>query len=229
VKTCDRRKSGLPERTDWLPLGRRKEGLRETLPLLRESALALRRIHAWQRLESPQRARSPYRLVLRRERDDEIVRDASITGGESYGLLLQARHMPLPETVAPRYVYVFVIDSYGNSELLFPDGGSSVENRLPQPPARPEIPLETTVRVDEPYGIDTYFLLTTDEPLPNPFVLKWNGVRTRAAEELTPLEQLLALTGTTGRGSPLVTPTTWSIERLVCESLRPRHHKQGHI
>jgi hypothetical protein len=226
VKRSDRRKSGLPERTSWVPLDNSRECLRVTLAQLRDDALTLRRIHAWQILESPQHARSPYRLALRRERDDELVRDESIRGGESYGLLLRLRHMPPPEQIAPRYTYVFVIDSNGNSELLFPAGGSSVENRLPQAPATPEIVLDTTITIDEPYGIDTYFLLTTDEPLPNPFVLTWRGVRTRAPEALTPLEQLLAMTGSTGRGSPFVTPATWSIERLVCESIPPRKRRK---
>lgn len=218
MKWADRRRCGLPVRTDWISLDDRREKLRHAL-------FGLRRIHAWQLMESPQYARSPYTLALQRVRDEELVRDKGLVGGEAYDVLLRARHMPLPAQVAPRYTYVFVIDSDGNSELLFPRDGS-VENRLPLGAPSNEISLNTTVRVEEPYGIDTYFLLTTDEPLPNPWILKWDGVRTRMPKAPTPFEELLAMTGGTGRGRSFVTPATWSIERLVCESVRPRNRRK---
>jgi hypothetical protein len=82
------------------------------------------------------------------------------------------------------------------------------------------------LEVEPPYGVDTYYLLTTDEPLPDPGILEWNGVRTRGPQALSPLEQLFALTGAATRGIGLVTPTTWSIERFVCESVPP--HKRPH-
>jgi hypothetical protein len=195
VNKSDRRKCGLPIRTDWATPDR-----------LSDALFRLRRIHAWQLMESPQRARSPYSLALRRERDGTLVNDGVVSGGEKYSLLLRSR-LPMPPRVAPRYIYVFAIDSWGNSTLLFPVGGS-VENRFPLPgPLPSEIPLgRNRVVVGAPYGIDTYFLLTTDEPLPDPAILSWSGVRTRDPQTF----------------SPYVTPASWSIERLICESVAPR-------
>jgi hypothetical protein len=227
VKKSDRRKSGLPVRTTWVSLDGHKETLQDGIIVLRDAVLGLRRIHAWHLLESPRHTRSPYSLALRRQRDDEVVRGDSITGGDQYGLLLRARSIPLPRRVDPRYVYVFTIDSWGNSTLLFPRE-SSVENRLPPDGTPPrEIPLGTVrLEVEPPYGVDTYYLLTTDEPLPDPGILEWNGVRTRGPQALSPLEQLFALTGAATRGIALVTPTTWSIERFVCESVPPHKRKR---
>jgi hypothetical protein len=229
VKRSDRRRSGLPVRTTWISLDGHKETLRDGTIELRDAVLRLRRIHAWQLLESPRHTRSPYFLALRRERDDEIVRGDSIAGGERYGLLLRARSVPLPTRVEPRYVYVFTVDSWGNSTLLFPRE-SSVENRLPPDGAPPrEIPLGAVrLEVEPPYGVDTYYLLTTDEPLPDPGILEWNGVRTRGPNSLSPLQELLALTGGATRGVALVTPTTWSIERFVCESV-PERKRRGRL
>jgi hypothetical protein len=228
VMKADRRKCGLPVSTNRVSLDGNKTALHDGTLLLRDAVIGLRRIHAWHLLESPKQMRSPYSLALRHERDDELVQqDACITGGEKYALLLRGRALPMPVTMAPRYTYVFAIDSWGHSTLLFP-GEGSVENRfpLPGPPPR-EIPLgQTRVVVDAPYGVDTYFLLTTDEPLPDPGILEWDGVRTRDPKELSPFEQLLVATGGTGRGTPYVTPATWSIERLVCESVAPRKRRR---
>jgi hypothetical protein len=126
----------------------------------------------------------------------------------------------LPPRLSARYVYVFVIDSHGKSILLFPRSASgSVENHFPvddtiTPP--PEIAI-TTFEVAPPYGVDTYFLLTTDEPLPNPSILEWDGVRVNPVHPSTPLEQFLIEIGYGTRS--IVTPTNWSVERVTWESV----------
>jgi uncharacterized caspase-like protein len=133
----------------------------------------------WQRVASSRDSQFPYRLAIRRQRDGAWANDV-LVGKETYTLYLRAKSPP--ENVRPRYVYVFVIDSHGRRVLLY--GTSSVENRFPRPgPARTEIPLGSTAdfEVVPPYGIDSYYLLTTDEPLPNPRVLEWKGVRSAAA------------------------------------------------
>ncbi|HEX8152949.1 MAG TPA: hypothetical protein VF698_07490, partial [Thermoanaerobaculia bacterium] len=117
----------------------------------------------------------------------------------------------------------FTIDSSGKAILLFPRLGS-VENRLPIDGAPPEILLggEGGFEIGPPYGIDTFFLLTTDEPLPNPWILEWDGVRGPRPEVHTALEELLLLTGSgESRSTTVVTPSTWSIERKVVESISP--------
>src|SRR5882672_4323802 len=86
-----------------------------------------------------------------------------------------------------------------------------------------EIPLgeQPSFRARAPYGIDTYFLLTTDEALPDPWSLEWDGLRSVGGRGGTsPLQQLLELGGTTR--SPLRTPLNWSIEQLIFESVPPQ-------
>jgi len=87
--------------------------------------------------------------------------------------------------------------------------------------APPLIALDAKFSIAPPYGVDTYFLLTTDEPLADPSILQWDGVRGPMPQTKTALERLLALTGSTERAGHVVTPATWSIERIVIESVRP--------
>ncbi|MCU1350539.1 MAG: peptidase caspase catalytic subunit p20 [Acidobacteria bacterium] len=223
MRRADRRRTSLPPRTSWIA----PDGGDE----LRDAVLRLRRIQGWLLLESPPMGRSPYRLGIRRKRDDELVRSGIVAGGEQYDLLLRAATLPLPVDVPRRFFYIFTIDSDGRSTLLFPrDGSGSVENRFPmprQPGSKadwppPEIPLDptSTFRIAAPYGIDTYFLLSTDDPLPNPWILQWTAVRTRRPAALTPLEELLLHTATGTRSPSVTTPASWSLERVVVESVR---------
>jgi hypothetical protein len=64
-------------------------------------------------------------------------------------------------------------------------------------------------------------LLSTDEPLPNPWILEWDGIRKRDAHASSELEDLLMLDDAATRGSHF-TPANWSIERVIYESIAPR-------
>lgn len=217
VVASDRRKTGLPLRSDWIANNPRA---------LRDAVLRLRRIHAWNQLTSPPGERSAYHLALRRTTDGLIAKD-SVTGDEPYELVLRAAAQ-MPGHVPQRYVYVFAIDSHGASTLLFPRGGS-VENRLPLAmPAPREIRLGQAGSFDisAPYGVDTYFLLSTDEALPDPWILEWDGVRTRSPQAQTALEELLLQTDSSNRGKLLITPSSWSIDKTVFESVAPRVSKK---
>lgn len=212
VAKNDRRNSGLPQRTAWA-----RDAAR-----LRKDLLKLRRLHAWHVLESPPDTPAPYRLGLRREKTQEHVRDGTLIGGETYSIVLRSPPSP---TRTKLYYYAFVIDSHGRSYLAFPPSGS-VENRFPiddSAPSEVRIGNASTFRILRPYGVDTYFLLATEEPLPNPSILAWDGVRApKWTRPHTPLEELLLRTITGARGTrPLVT-TRWSIERVTFESVPPR-------
>lgn len=158
----DARRSGLPVATKWT-----------TNPA--ETLGALRKIHGWLTLQSPAGPRYPYTLAIRSRDGSDVVKTRN---NETYTLHLKARFKP--QRALQRYVYVFTIDSSGRSTLLFPQPGTgSVENRFPLLPdvIPDEIALQTTVLIEPPLGLDLWFLLTTDEPIPNPSILEWEGVR----------------------------------------------------
>lgn len=182
---------GLPQQTAWT-----------SDPLqLRRDLVTLRRIHSWLTLTPPHDTETPYRLAIRDEQTRELVHGATIIGNRLYSIVLR----PSQPELTRRHYYVFVVDSYGNSRLVFPKTGS-VENRFPigdVPAAEIALGGPSAFRISRPYGLDTYFLLSTEEPLPNPSLLEWDGVRARRA--------LIA--------------TRWSIERITLESIAPARRR----
>ncbi len=163
---------GLPSRTAW----------QSSIAEVRESLLRLRRIHAWHSLESPPASQAPYALG--------IVQNGA---GHSLRLLARSRH-----DVSQRYYYAFSIDDTGRGVLLFPRLGS-VENRFPLSPEVPPVQIElkgSAFQIAPPYGNDTIFLLSADEPLPNPWLLELDGVRAR----------------------PLAVQGSWSIEKVLLQT-----------
>jgi Caspase domain len=206
----------LPARTDWQPSG----PAADTADLLRRSVLRLHMIHAWLHLKSPRDAASPYRLALIDPESNAEVRD-TLQGGTRYAMHLRPVASP-PTRIEQRYYYVFGIDSFGKSILLFPLRGS-VENRFPieserERPAR-DIDVGGVIS-RPPYGRDTYFLISSDEPLPNPRILESSGVRTRGPRGGTALEELLSRTGGTSRSpDPLGLSPIWSIDYLRMRSV----------
>lgn len=210
--------STLPPRSDWhSPTA--SNALKTRVQELEEAALRLAKIHAWDTLESP--ADFPYRLELR-EKGGEPVTGNKLHEKGQYGLALRLPEPSRKKAIIPHYVYVFVINSYGDSVLLFP--ASNVENRFPLSGAEPpvEIPLgpQPLFEIVEPFGIDNYFLLATVDPIPNPWVLSYPGVRTRGPKGRSALEELLSQTGSATRNVRLLaTPLTWSLSRLAFESV----------
>jgi hypothetical protein len=219
---AERGRDALPSRSRWSALG-----AAETPPVLADAVMRLRRVFGWQHLASPEGA-PPFALAVRAADDGSLVTSDVLVGQRRYGLVLRARSGRAPGDVHRRYAYVFVVDSFGNSILLFPLSGS-VENRVPFDPGDAlSVPLPDEVTLGDrasfvvkpPYGLDTYFLLTTDDALPDPWSLEWDGVR--GVHELggrSPLQTLLQLGGVTR--SPLPTPANWSIEKLTFQSVPP--------
>ncbi|HYC58055.1 MAG TPA: caspase family protein [Thermoanaerobaculia bacterium] len=185
---------GLPRRTAWT----------DDPMQLRRDLVTLRRIHSWLSLASPAAMAAPYHLAVRDEKTHQLVRDTEIIGDRIYSIVLRASEPPGAELMR-RHYYVFVVDSHGNSRLVFPRTGS-IENRFPigaSAPAEIALGAPSAFRITRPYGIDTYFLLSTEEPLPNPSILEWDGVRARRA----------------------LTDTRWSIERITLESIAPARRR----
>ncbi|MGA3016286.1 MAG: caspase family protein [Bryobacteraceae bacterium] len=230
----------LPIRSDWVTLPQDAEGVRAAGAELTNKALLLARIRAWLTLQSPPSQENfPYHLAFRQLVDGKLgeFKDAGdFKEGEQYKLYLRADPAALAarDSLAPRWVYVFVIDHFGNSTRVFPAPNRGNENnRLPytqvgdKPNFQPLIPLagdsaDADFGIDAPFGVDTYFLLTSDNAIDNPEVFNFEGVRTatgtRGASD--PLTDLLSSTSSMTRGVNLrAIPALWSIEALTHRSV----------
>jgi hypothetical protein len=216
------RASALPAHTDWIPFSGDVGGLADKL---REQAQRLGTIRSWLQLEPPaDPGRFPYHLVLKNASTGELKTTGPTRDGERYDLILALDDAMGRDGYDRRFVYVFAVDSDGRSQLLYPSSSAGgVENRLPQR-GLDELPKEIKLQsftVTEPYGVDTFLMLTSATPLADPSVLEGEAVRGRAASRGLddPLTRLLAQTGSGTRGTMTSTPTEWSFERLSVQSV----------
>jgi hypothetical protein len=230
----------LPIRSDWVKLRQEPEGVRAAGAELTRTALLLARIRAWLTLQSPPAQETfPYHLAFRQVENGalgEFHAAGDFREGEAYKLYLRADPAALAarDALAQRWVYVFVIDHFGNGTRIFPPPGRGNEgNRLPyaqvggKPDFRPLIPLEgdspeADFEIGSPFGVDTYFLLTSDNAIDNPEVFNFEGVRTEAGTRgaADPLTALLSSASSMTRGGSLrPVPALWSIETVTFHSV----------
>jgi len=146
-----------------------------------------------------------------------------------YTLELRADKDSLGTYVEQRRVYVFAIDSDGNGTPLYPPiTQGDVMNIYPRPDQTANgnkevliIGSETRparIRIQPPFGTDTYFLLTTQpQDSINVSSLQWKGVRGATRGAGSPLDRLLSSVGTRGAASEV--PTDWSLERIAIQSV----------
>ncbi len=230
VTVADSERSAMPLRSAWMP-----DSDSETTALaLRMALVRLIRVHGWHELQSPAGGGSHYRLAVRDALQRTLIESGPLMGGREYQLVLRLREPRTPTLLYSRYVYAFVVDSHGRSILLFPRPESgSVENLLPltksasepiaDPPEEIALGASPSFRVSAPYGMDAYFLLSTDTPLSSTSCLEWDGVRAVPSAPRTALELLLSQSAAGTRGQELLqTSPNWSIEKIVFQSVPPR-------
>ena len=220
--------TSMPARTNWFRLGKGPDATRAVADSLQDRAFRLARVHGWLQLDSPPGVlRFPYHLVLRDRSAVPVLEGGVVHNDDKISLSLEGSPRDLELGSSSYYVYVFTIDSSAKSVLVY--GGQDSGNCLPLkstyvagiPPAR--IPL-TSVTVGEPFGTDTYVLLTSKEALDNPQqALEFDGVRdaprTRGGgKPPSPLDALLTGLNSRTRGARVATPATWMVERLAIRS-----------
>jgi hypothetical protein len=229
----------MPARTEWCA------GPAATNDLCR-AALRLQQIKAWLSLDPPTGATPfPYRLAVKEAKtgktaciqDERPVQTLTRQGiprlvpsskvptlrnSMEYRLALvgDPKTKPVP---ASHYVYVFILDQYGASHLLYPTDASG-ENLFPvpnQPPGAEYVLDGSDFKIEPPLGLDHYILFASLERLDHPkAVFEMEGVRTRSAEtEANPLENLLRNVGASARSGRSVVPQNWSIQRLAARSI----------
>jgi len=228
---AEKRSLPLPVRTDWINFIGNPHPFQFLARKLEDYALRIGKVKAWLQINPPpDQGIFPYRLALKNTNTGNIRNTgATVFDRESYGLVLQADEAKLKPWVDKRFVYVFAIDNNGNSQLLFPqrDAGS-VGNRVPYdtagqekyPPSEIQLGGARLFVIGPPFGVDAYILLASEEPIPNPRVLAFEGVKTRGGskEDETPLTKLLHDVGSATRGTYPPAPTNWSIQRSLIKS-----------
>ena len=152
---------------------------------------------------------------------------------DNYKLYLKADEADLKnsKTLARSWIYIFTIDSFGECTLLYPAAARGNEgNQQPyamineQPKFEPLLALlgdKYDFSIAAPFGVDSYFLLTTQEAI-DPSIFTAEGLRTRRARGggAGALSQMLLDVNTGARAAKRAeTPGTWSIEIWTIRSV----------
>lgn len=219
----------MPLQTRMFPL---RSGIRENVDALRESlyesAARLSKIRAWLNLQAPRTGNQfPFHLEVRNESTGQLLGEQGITVGDKLSVYLKAgENYASRWDRKKRFVYVFLIDRNGNMSLVYPDENSgNLGNHFPvlddkeQPLAGQKL---AEGEVTEPVGTDTYFMLATEEPVPDyAYAFNQQGVRGNpSVNQNNPLNELINLANPAARGFRKPIADNWNLERVAVKT----HH-----
>jgi hypothetical protein len=207
-------------RTDWVVIDG-AGALDAGGAALNKYASLLAKVHGWLELaDSPADASTAnyYSLaIVSASGGTAIPTDQPVRQGDLLKMALQSAE----RVIEKRWVYILDIDCHGKGTLLYPL--DYAENQFPSAADTGHqfvLPGARTLRIGPPYGMDTLVLLSTAQPLPDPFVLNFDGVTSRGTRgNETPFQRLLGNTSGGTRGFSGEIPTNWGIELMTIRSI----------
>ena len=220
--------SQYPVRSDWVDLTGLAD-LDKGVTSLNKYASLLGKLHGWLNLaDSPADASSAdyYSLTMvpasgaaasTAEQPQPGQPGTPARQGDLFKMALQSTD----RVIERRWVYVLDIDCHGKGSLVYPL--DYAENQFPNDSDNGRsfvLSGARTLRVGPPYGVDTFVLLSTAQPLPDPYALNFEGVAARGSRGIeSPLEKLLANTSSGTRGFSGEVPTNWGIALTTMRSV----------
>jgi hypothetical protein len=213
--------SQYPVRTDWVSIGN-ADAIDAGSTKLNNYSSLLAKVHGWLELaDSPADAStdSYFSLALIPSAGTTpVATDQPVHQGDSLKMALQSTD----RVIERRWVYVLDIDCHGKGMVLYPH--DYAENQFPNDANNGSqiiLPGAPTLRIGPPYGVDTLILLSTAQPLPDPYALNFEGVASRGGTRgvTSPLERLLDQTSGGPRGFAEPVPTNWGIGLMTVHSL----------
>jgi hypothetical protein len=211
--------SQYPVRTDWVLVGN-AGAIDAASTKLNNYASLLAKVHGWLELaNSPADASADeyYSLAL-----IPSTGQTPLPGDQTthQGDLLKMALASSDRIIDRRWVYVLDIDCHGQGTVLYPR--DYAENQFPNDADNGRqfvLPGAPVLRIGPPYGVDTLILLSTAQPLADPFVLNFEGVASRGTRGVaSPLERLLNQTSGGTRGFSGEVPTNWGIGLMTVHS-----------
>lgn len=211
--------SPYPVRTDWVRVSD-ASAIDAASAKLNNYASLLAKVHGWLELaNSPADASTDeyYSLTLLPSGASvPLAADQTTHQGDLLKLALASED----RVIDRRWVYVLDIDCHGQGSVLYPR--DYAENQFPNDSDSGHqfvLPGAPVLRIGPPYGVDTLILLSTEQPLADPYVLNFEGVASRGTRGVSsPLEKLLNQTSGGTRGFSGEVPTNWGIGLLTVHS-----------
>ena len=198
--------SSYPVRTAWVA-AQHGTAAEDASGELEVYALRLAKVDGWLQVAGAAGAGSAFQLAISQEQNGRLLGlDEPVKAGESLFLSLVAK----AKVESPRWVYVLDIDCQGNGNLLYPVDSSV--NRVPNAAGgglRKPLLGARKIEVGPPYGMDSLILLSTEEPLPDPDALNFDGVGGSGARGIEAQREM---------------PTSWSVAMrpLLSEAHDPK-------
>ena len=209
--------------TQCAPTGYRSAARTPSTPAVRKLnnyASLLAKVNGWLELANSPADASTRRVLFAGA--DSLLRQRAASGrsGRAPGRSAQDGLAVDDRVIDHRWVYVLDIDCHGQGTVLYPRDYS--ENQFPNDADNGRqfiLPGAPVLRIGPPYGVDTLILLSTEQPLADPYVLNFEGVASRGTRGVaSPLEKLLNQTSGGTRGFSGEVPTNWGIGLMTVHS-----------
>ncbi|HQW44924.1 MAG: caspase family protein [Chitinophagaceae bacterium] len=191
-----------------------------------EYAMRLSKIRGWLQLTPPKEGSNsfPYRLELINKESNTAITNHEYKIGDKIAFHLVADAAVVGTNTPKRYIYLFLIDKNGNMILGYPSAeDGNVGNQFPKLDSKRELVKDVFLfegEVSEPVGTDNYFLLASDEQIPNyDAVFNQEGVR-GTPRGVNPLGNLLNLGNEGGTRGFTKSVANWNLIKLPVKSKR---------
>ncbi|MBS1920638.1 MAG: caspase family protein [Bacteroidetes bacterium] len=216
----------MPVETDCFEISGNKEtSNRNIADSLFEIALKLSKIKGWLNITGPDGTKKefPYHLEMYNEDKKQTITDGHYHIGENVSLKMVVNEDYFKDLTMPKFVYIFAVDQSGTMQLYYPGEDGNVENKFPKFENNniiKEVPI-ISYTIPAPSGTDNFFLLASDEPIPNASMILnqegvYSGIASRGLRnESNPLSDLLDMGNAGSRGVPKKLPATWSIQKFT--------------
>ncbi len=216
----------MPIETDCFEIATQKESnTRNIADSLFDIAMKLSKIRGWLNLTGPEGTKKGfvYHLEFFNEDKKQVISDGHYRIGDNISINLVLDQNYSANLTGLKYIYIFAVDQSGAMTLYYPDDDGNVSNKFPKfdnDNIVKEVPILTNATIPEPSGTDNYFLLASDEPIPNAVAIfnqkgVYSGIASRGLrDDSNPLTDLLDMGNIGSRGNPPKTPATWSIQKL---------------
>jgi hypothetical protein len=221
----------MPLVTDAYESGLDKK--RSVVDSLNRDAIRLSKIRAWLSvIKTPEGSKNsfPFHIeIYNEDRKERVNAYYRIGDSISFRIVADSDFYQHAAGLAEKFVYVFALDQSGAMFLYFPiASGQNSMNSFPVMNGTQLVnsfPIDVQYRVGPPSGTDNFFLLATDEAIPNPsLIFNQEGVSSnaisRSADDYSnnPFLQLLEVgnynASRAGR-PPTRMPSSWVLKKLA--------------
>jgi hypothetical protein len=192
-------------------------------------AKSLTKVKGWMTLASPVADNNIFPFSMQffdvKTKQNVTQTKVKIDDAISLKLVADSNFLTLP-FVPQKYIYIFTIDKFGAMQLAYPNARTgSVENKFPKDNTKKVYDM-LSFKITEPVGVDSFYLLASDTPIPGYAVL-FNQKGTRGPKDrkkMHALDNVLNIgndnsLGAT-RGIGFETPANWNLLRVELKSTK---------